>query len=95
MYNTHRGIGPTPNNRLSELLEQVRAEFDSQQNRTGEYEANSMFSTCLTIFTFIPLCCFFSLGFYLDVSLSRYDDRKALDNFHLQVLGIELNTDGC
>lgn len=91
MYNTHRGIGPTPNNRLTELLEQVRAEFDSQQNRTGEYEANSMFSMSLTIFTFIQLCYYF----FLVVSLSRYDDRKASNNCHLQVLGIGLNTDGC
>ncbi|MCJ1337081.1 general transcription repressor [Bachmanniomyces sp. S44760] len=38
MYNAHRGMVPAPNNRLTELLDQVRAEFDQQQNRTGEYE---------------------------------------------------------
>ncbi|MCJ1258480.1 general transcription repressor [Lignoscripta atroalba] len=38
MYNAHRGMVPAPNNRLTELLEQVRVEFDNQQNRTGEYE---------------------------------------------------------
>ncbi|KAL9122973.1 MAG: hypothetical protein Q9187_000457 [Circinaria calcarea] len=38
MYNAHRGMVSAPNNRLTELLDQVRAEFDNQQNRTGEYE---------------------------------------------------------
>ncbi|KAL8755844.1 MAG: hypothetical protein Q9199_003356 [Rusavskia elegans] len=40
MYNAHRGMVPAPNSRLNELLDQVRQEFDSQQNRTGEYESN-------------------------------------------------------
>ena len=43
MYNAHRGMVPAPNSRLAELLDQVRAEFDSQQNRTGEYEQQSEF----------------------------------------------------
>ena len=50
MYNAHRGMVPAPNNRLTELLDQVRAEFDNQQNRTGEYEQQSKFAcgfTCL------------------------------------------------
>ena len=48
MYNAHRGMVPAPNSRLAELLDQVRAEFDSQQNRTGEYEQQSEFArfTC-------------------------------------------------
>ncbi|KAH0543346.1 hypothetical protein FGG08_002302 [Glutinoglossum americanum] len=37
MYSTHRGM-PAPNNRLTELLDQVRTEFESQAARTGEYE---------------------------------------------------------
>ena len=41
MYNAHRGMPPAPNSRLNELLEQVRAEFDNQQNRSGEYENQS------------------------------------------------------
>ena len=41
MYNAHRGM-TGPNTRLNELLEQVRAEFDNQQNRSGEYENQSM-----------------------------------------------------
>ena len=39
---------PAPNNRLTELLDQVRAEFDNQQNRTGEYEQQSKFA-CLVM----------------------------------------------
>lgn len=35
---------PAQNNRLTELLDQVRAEFESQQSRTGEYEQNSMWA---------------------------------------------------
>jgi len=42
MYNAHRGLppgpAPPPNNRLAELLEQVRAEFEVQGGRTNEYE---------------------------------------------------------
>ncbi|KAI9826809.1 MAG: general transcription repressor [Thelocarpon impressellum] len=38
MYNSHRGMVPAPNSRLTELLDQVRAEFDNQAGRTGEYE---------------------------------------------------------
>ncbi|KAI4278414.1 MAG: hypothetical protein L6R35_006097, partial [Caloplaca aegaea] len=40
MYNAHRGIPPAPSNRLTELLDQVRQEFDNQQSRAGEYEQN-------------------------------------------------------
>lgn len=43
MYNAHRGMGvPAPNNRLTELLDQVRAEFESVQSSTRDYEQNSM-----------------------------------------------------
>jgi hypothetical protein len=41
MYNAHRGIAGAPappNNRLAELLEQVRAEFEAQGGRANEYE---------------------------------------------------------
>ncbi|KAL9026631.1 MAG: hypothetical protein Q9196_004725, partial [Gyalolechia fulgens] len=40
MYNAHRGIPPAPSSRLTELLDQVRQEFDNQQSRAGEYEQN-------------------------------------------------------
>ena len=33
---------PAPNNRLTELLDQVRAEFESVQSSTRDYEQNSM-----------------------------------------------------
>lgn len=71
MYNSHRGIGPAPNNRLSELLEQVRAEFENQQNRTGEYEANSkfpLFLTCLLVLL-PPISSTFSA---VKLSIARY-----------------------
>lgn len=38
MYNAHRGMVPAPNNRLTELLEQLRQEFESQSRSTGEFE---------------------------------------------------------
>ena len=38
-HNPHRGLGPVNgNNRLNELLDQVRAEFDTQARNSGEYE---------------------------------------------------------
>jgi len=42
MYNPHRGLGPAPgNSRLNELLEGIRAEFESQARASGEYEHSS------------------------------------------------------
>lgn len=39
MYNPHRGLGPAPSTaRLNELLEGIRAEFESQARASGEYE---------------------------------------------------------
>lgn len=42
MYNAHRGMGPpgppAPGARLAELLEQVRAEFETQAGRSNEHE---------------------------------------------------------
>ncbi|KZF21277.1 WD40 repeat-like protein [Xylona heveae TC161] len=39
MYNSHRGMVPNaPNTRLNELLDSIRAEFDNQVGRAGEYE---------------------------------------------------------
>ena len=49
MYNAHRGMVAAPNNRLTELLDQVRAEFDNQQSRTGEYEQQSKFAFCVRL----------------------------------------------
>ena len=43
MFNAHRGMVSAPNSRLTELLDQVRQEFDNQQNRTGDYEQQSRF----------------------------------------------------
>lgn len=44
MYNPHRGLGPpgAPGNaRLNELLDGIRAEFESQARASGEYEHSS------------------------------------------------------
>ena len=41
MYNAHRGVPPGPQpggNRLADLLEQVRQEFDQQAGRSSESE---------------------------------------------------------
>lgn len=55
MYNPHRGIGPAPgpqSSRLNELLDGVRAEFETQARASGEYEHSStpgqyhLFSSC-------------------------------------------------
>lgn len=44
MYNTHRGMVPAPNSRLTELLDQLRQEFESQTRNTGEFEHQCMCS---------------------------------------------------
>jgi general transcriptional corepressor TUP1 len=45
MYNSHRGMGPAPGNtRLNELLDGIRAEFETQARASGEYEHSSEFS---------------------------------------------------
>ncbi|KAI9796819.1 MAG: general transcription repressor [Piccolia ochrophora] len=38
MYNSHRGMVPAVSNRLTELLDQLRAEFENQAGRNGDYE---------------------------------------------------------
>ena len=45
MYNAHRGMVPQggPNTRLSELLDQIRAEFDQEARRSVDYENQSEF----------------------------------------------------
>ena len=47
MYNAHRGMVQPPsssNNRLSELFDQIRREFDTHaQDRAGEHDQNSEF----------------------------------------------------
>ena len=42
MYNAHRGMVPAPNSRLTELLDQLRQEFENQSRNTGEFEHQSM-----------------------------------------------------
>lgn len=48
MYNSHRGIPQPPsnnnNNRLSELFDQIRREFEVHaQDRAGEHDQNSKY----------------------------------------------------
>lgn len=43
MYNTHRGMVPAPNSRLTELLDQLRQEFENQSRNTGEFEHQCMY----------------------------------------------------
>ena len=47
MYNAHRGMvqPPSNNNRLSDLFDQIRREFDAHsQERAGEHDQNSEFA---------------------------------------------------
>jgi hypothetical protein len=47
MYGNHRGLGaPSGNNRLNELLDGIRAEFESQARASGEYEHSSKLCPC-------------------------------------------------
>lgn len=78
MYNAHRGMVPAPNSRLAELLDQVRAEFDSQQNRTGEYEQQSEFVR------FLCAClssCHACSRIFVEPALVLIDNRQ-LPNSH-------------
>lgn len=46
--NNHRGMGPAPaSSRLTELLDGIRAEFESQARAGGEYEHSSMWTVFL------------------------------------------------
>lgn len=51
MYNTHRGMVPAPNSRLTELLDQLRQEFENQTRSTGEFEHQR---TCVS-FLLLPV----------------------------------------
>lgn len=49
MYNAHRGIIPGevpggPSSRLTELLNQIRQEFENQAGRAGDYEHQRKFA---------------------------------------------------
>lgn len=51
MYNAHRGMVPAPNSRLSELLDQLRQEFETQSRSTGEFEHQCVYNS----FPFPPM----------------------------------------
>ena len=61
MYNTHRGMVQPPNNnnnRLSELFEQIRREFDIHaQDRAGEHDQSSEFAVSLLHLLLSLYCC--------------------------------------
>jgi hypothetical protein len=52
MYNAHRGMVPQggPSQRLNELLEQIRAEFETESQRNVDYEGQS---ECLPSFVYV------------------------------------------
>jgi hypothetical protein len=54
MYNAHRGMVPAPNSRLTELLDQLRQEFESQSRNTGEFEHQCMCPISPYLSTAIP-----------------------------------------
>jgi hypothetical protein len=57
MYNSHRGMGPAPGNaRLNELLDQIRAEFETQARASGEYEHSSKYCTRSIHLIFVFTC---------------------------------------
>ena len=56
MYNAHRGMVPAPNSRLTELLDQLRQEFESQSRNTGEFEHQCMLSSPFQHIVPPPLC---------------------------------------
>lgn len=60
MYNAHRGMVPAPNSRLSELLDQLRQEFENQSRSTGEFEHQCVYTSFLIFFVF-PLLPSFAL----------------------------------
>lgn len=57
---------PLPNGRLTELLDQIRAEFEGQQNKSEDYERNSKFASTPSylpdgfIICTRPCLCYFS-----------------------------------
>lgn len=65
MYNAHRGMVPAPNSRLTELLDQLRQEFESQSRNTGEFEHQCMlpvpFDTLLSLSYTQAICASSSL----------------------------------
>lgn len=60
MYNAHRGMVPAPNSRLTELLDQLRQEFESQSRNTGEFEHQCMLSSPFRHIVSPPLCSGYS-----------------------------------
>lgn len=55
MYNTHRGMVPAPNSRLTELLDQLRQEFENQSRSSGEFEHQCMYFSSPECFLFCSL----------------------------------------
>lgn len=81
MYNAHRGMGQPPasnsNNRLSDLFDQIRREFDVHaQDRAGEHDqsSTSVGVSCVIcgggytapICSFPLLCCYEQLQVILE-----------------------------
>lgn len=79
MYNAHRGMVPAPNSRLSELLDQLRQEFENQSRSTGEFEHQCVYKflfllvlhPCLVL-SLLPISC---------CDCSCFDDAVVLRHF--------------
>jgi hypothetical protein len=75
MYNPHRGLGPAPgggNARLSELLDGIRAEFESQARASSDYEHSSKCETFREAWP--PARC---KGTFTDISSGATNKRDA------------------
>jgi len=73
MYNPHRGLGPAPgggNARLNELLDGIRAEFESQARASSDYEHSSKFELLRGVGTN-------SMQYFSDASSGATNERDA------------------
>lgn len=61
MYNAHRGMVPAPNSRLTELLDQLRQEFENQSRSTGEFEHQCVYISFFFFFLVLRPCLVLSL----------------------------------
>lgn len=74
MYTAHRGMGvpAQPSSRLTELLDQVRTEFDGERNKIVEYEQNRKFA-----WMFLPVCTGYGMRCSVALSLESASSSGA------------------
>lgn len=73
MYNAHRGMVPAPNSRLTELLDQLRQEFENQSRSTGEFEHQCVY-TPFFLFLLSPSFGLFIRPFVANVWIDGHID---------------------